>query len=185
MPAMINYIEERRAKRALDDKPVDPGVLAGIMTAATFAPSCLNHQPWRFLVANENPALEKIREALSGGNYWAKKAPVMIAVITKNDLDCQREDGRDYAFFDCGLASMNLILQATKEGLICHPMAGFDPLTVKESFNIPEEYTVITLMAMGYPGSSDHLSEKHQAGEKSPRTRKPESEVICYNEWNL
>ena len=100
-------------------------------------------------------------------------------------IGAQLSDRRDYALFDCGLGTENLILQAIKEGLYAHPMAGFDPLKVKEAFQIQDDFIVITLVAMGYPGDSSHLSEKHQEAEQSPRARKPESEVICYNNWEF
>lgn len=182
---LLPEINERRAKRALSEKEIPMDVVHRIMKAATFAPSCSNNQPWRFLVATEEQSLYRIREALTGGNYWAKKAPVMVAVATKLDHDAQLNDRRDYALFDCGLASENLLLQATKEGLFAHPMAGFDPLKVKKAFKIQDEFIVITLVALGYPGESSHLSEKHQKLEKSERVRKPEPEVICYNNWGF
>jgi nitroreductase len=185
MSELIKEIVERRAKRALSEEKIPAETLARIMTAATFAPSCINSQSWRFLVATDDQALAKMREALAGGNYWAKKAPVLAAVVTKIDFDCRLSDGRDYAFFDCGLATQNLLLQATKEGLYAHPMAGFDPFVVKKAFDIPAEFTVITLVAIGYPGSDAHLSEKHLKSETGPRERKSESEVICYNEWDF
>jgi nitroreductase len=108
-----------------------------------------------------------------------------VAVATKPDLDCQLNDRRDYALFDCGLAVDNLMLQALKDGLYAHPLAGFDPLIVKEEFDIPEEYIVITLVAVGYPGDDSHLNKKHGELEHSPRDRKPEAEVIAYNRWSF
>jgi len=185
MSELIPEINERRARRALSEKEIREDVVLRIMTAATYAPSCNNNQSWRFLVVTEEQPLTRIREALAGGNYWAKKAPVMVAVATKPDLDAQLSDRRDYALFDCGLGTENLMLQAIKEGLYAHPMAGFDPLKVKEAFQIPDEFIVITLVALGYPGDSSHLSEKHQASEESQRVRKPESGVICYNNWGF
>ena len=185
MTDLIPEINERRARRALSEKEIPEDVVHRIMTAATYAPSCNNNQSWRFLVVTEEQALNRIREALAGGNYWAKKAPVMVAVVTRLDLDAQLSDRRDYALFDSGLATENLQLQAVKEGLYVHPMAGFDPLIVKEAFKIPDEFIVITLVAIGYPGETSHLSEKHLKAEQSPRTRKPESEVICYNGWEF
>ena len=185
MSELLKEIEARRANRALSEKPIPAETLSRIMTAATYAPSCFNNQAWRFLVITDAAALTKVREALSDGNYWAKKAPAMVVVATKIEFDCRLSDGRDYAFFDCGLATQNLQLQAVKEGLYAHPMAGFDPLVVKKNFGIPDDFTVITLVAMGFPGSDAHLSEKHLKVEKSTRTRKPEQEVIGYNEWEF
>ncbi len=183
MGELIPEINERRARRALSEKNIPEDIVRRIMTAATFAPSCNNNQSWRFLLVTEEQPRKMIHEALAGGNYWAKKAPLIVAVATKLDLDAQLSDRRDYALFDCGLAAENLMLQAFKEGLYAHAMAGFDPLKVKEAFQIPDEFIVITLVALGYPGESSHLSEKHQKSEQSQRVRKPESEVICYNTW--
>ncbi len=185
MEGLLKEIEIRRAKRALSEEKIPEEVVKRIMTAATYAPSCFNNQPWRFLVVTDGKRLEDMHAALSGGNYWAKKAPVMVAVITKPDLDAELSDRRAYAILGCGMAKENLMLQAFKEGLIAHGMAGFDPFVVKEKFSIPEEFIVIALIAIGYPGDESHLNEKHLKMEHSPRDRKPESEVICYNAWGF
>lgn len=185
MGNLLKEIEQRRAFRALDEKKVPEEIINRIMTAATYAPSCSNNQSWRFLVATTDEALNKIRDALSGGNYWMKKAPVLVVVATKPDFDCQLSDCREYAFFDCGLAVENLMLQAFAEGLYAHAVAGYDPLKVKQAFGIPDEFIIITLVAVGYPGNDSHLNEKHKALEHSQRKRKPEQEVISYNTWGF
>jgi nitroreductase len=185
MSDLIPEIEVRRATRALNQKKIPSQVVDRIMTAATYAPSCFNNQSWRFLVVATEEELGKIHTALPDANYWVKNAPAVVVVATKPDLDCQLSDRRDYALFDCGLATENLVLQAVKEGLYAHPIAGFDPLAVKEKFNIPEEFIVITLVAVGYPGDDAVLNEKHRQLEHGQRIRKPESEVICYNVWKF
>lgn len=184
MKELVNEIEQRRAKRALSEEKIPGDIISRIMTAATYAPSCFNNQPWRFLVVTDE-ALKKVHDALSGANYWVKKAPLIVVVVTKPDLDCQLSDRRDYAFFDCGLATENLMLQAFKEKLYAHALAGFDPLKVKEGLQIPDEYIVIALVAVGYPGDDSFLNEKHRGLEHSPRNRKPEPDVICYNAWGF
>ncbi len=184
MESLVPEIEKRRALRALDPtRPVPADVIRRILTAATFAPSCGNMQPWRFLAASEEPALGRVKEGLSGGNYWAKKAPLIILVLTQVDLDCRRDDGRDYAFFDTGMATMALVMQATREGLIAHPIAGFDPVAIKKSLDIPAGFTLLTLVNIGYPGPEEHLSEKHKEQEHSLRLRKEDAEVVSWNRW--
>ncbi|MBT8334115.1 MAG: nitroreductase family protein [Desulfobacterales bacterium] len=185
MAGLLKEIDERRAKRALSEDKIPDEVVARLMKAATYAPSCFNSQPWRFMVVTEGDSLGKLHDALSGGNYWAKKAPMLVVVATKLTLDARLSDSRDYAPFGCGLATENLLLQAFADGLYAHPMAGFDPLIVKEAFDIPEDYIVITLIAIGYPGSLGGLSEKHVAAEGSARNRKAETEVISYNSWSF
>lgn len=183
MDAMIEEIGERRARRAYSEEAIDAEVLDQVFNAAILAPSCNNKQSWRFVVFTEGEAIKNAREALLGGNYWAKKAPVLVAVLTSDPLDCQLTDDRNYAQFDTGMAVMNLMLQATREGLYAHPMAGFDPVVLREKFSIGEEMRVITMIAIGKPGSSDHLNEKHLASETSERTRKPLDEVLFWNKW--
>lgn len=185
MGELVYEIKIRRAKRALAEKEIPKEMIDRIMTAATYAPSCFNNQSWRFLVATSHDALEKIHPALPDANYWVKKAPMVVAVLTKLTLDCQLSDRRDYALFDCGLATENLMLQAFKEGLFAHAIAGFDPVKIKSAFDIPDEYILITLVAVGFPGDDSFLNEKHKTLENSPRDRKPESEVICYNHWRF
>jgi len=183
MESLVPEIEKRRALRALDTRPVPVEVIRRMLAAATYAPSCGNTQPWRFVVASEEPALGRVKQGLSEGNYWAKKAPVIILVLTKVDLDVRRNDGRDYAFFDTGMANMALMMQATREGLTAHSIAGFDPVLIKRNLEIPSEYTLLTLVNIGYPGSEDGLNEKHKEQEHGPRVRKDPAEVISWNRW--
>ena len=183
MSKMIEQIETRRARRALSDQAVAEDVLARVMTAATYAPSCSNNQPWRFLVVNREKELEIVKEHLSRGNYWAQRAPVIVLVLTRPDLDCRLSDNRDYAFFSTGLAVESLLLQATKEGLIAHPIAGYKPLPLKEAFGVESDMILLALVIIGYPGDEAHLSDKHRELEHSARDRKPEDQVIMYNRW--
>jgi nitroreductase len=183
MSALLKEIETRRARRALSDQPIAPEVLARIMTAATYAPSCFNNQPWRFVVVTQDPQLQAVKAVLSSGNYWAARAPAIVVVLTAPELDCRLSDRRDYALFGAGLAVGNLMTQATAEGLIAHPIAGYKPETVKDALGVPQELILITLVILGHPGDEGHLNEKHLALEHSPRDRKPEAEVIHYERW--
>ncbi|MBN2050978.1 MAG: nitroreductase family protein [Spirochaetales bacterium] len=183
MSDIMHEIEIRRARRALDTEPVREDILRRIMEAAVLAPSCFNNQPWRFLVVTGEEHLSKIHANLPGANYWVKKAPVVVAVAVRKEDDCTLSDGRDYAFFDAALAVMNLVLQATHEGLIAHPIAGYKPVEIKEALGIPQDYTLITLVALGHPGDESHLNEKHLELEHSKRDRKPLEEVVFRNTW--
>lgn len=181
---IMTEIAARRAFRGFSTRPVEQDVLERIIEAATLAPSCMNKQPWRFIVlSQEQPErLAAGFAALSGGNYWAHHAGALIFALTRADLDCQPADGRAYAPFDTGLAVGNMLLQAVHEGLIGHPMAGFSPDAVREAFPVAEGYTVMVAVAFGYPAESEeelsYLNEKHREAERAPRVRKPLEEVV-------
>ena len=139
---LLDLLRSRKATRAIADRSVEPEKVEALLEAARLSASCFNNQPWRFLVLTEPGALGKGREALSGGNYWAKTAPVLIYGYSKPDLDCQIPGGRDYFLFDLGMAVQNILLQATELDLVARPMAGFSPKKVREGFGLPDEYRV-------------------------------------------
>src|SRR6056297_1795721 len=185
MQGLLKVIEQRRAYRGIIEKAVDQEVKDRIMTAATYAPSCSNKQPWRFIVVTSQEARYKVQEGLLGGNYWAKNAPMFVLAVTKADLDCNLKEGREYALFDLGQAVMSLQYQAVYEGLIAHPMAGFKPSVIKEQFNIPDEFVLITVIAIAHPGGDENLSDKHKESEHSARNRVPQAQVIAQDEWKF
>ena len=183
MKDFVPEIEKRRAYRAISANPIPDDVLNRIMEAAVIAPSCANNQPWRFVVVKEAAVLEQVKDNLSSGNYWAKTAPAIVAVCTREDLDAQLSAGRNYAFFDTGMAVANLLLQGVREGLHTHPVAGFNPLPIKEILKIPEDVVLLTLVILGYPGEVSILSEKHMAAESAARERKPFDETVSSDRW--
>lgn len=172
----------RRAKRAISSEPVSQEILTRLIEAAHLAPSCFNNQPWRFVVA-QGEVLERVKKALPGGNYWALPAPAIVAVAAHPEQDCRLSDNRDYFLFDCGMAVGFLMIQATQMGLVAHPIAGYDPIAVKEALGIPKDYVLITLVVIARPGDPEKLSEKHRAIELGPRERKPLSTVLGWNRF--
>ena len=47
----LPIITTRFSARAMAGKPVSHDTLMALVEAASFAPSCFNEQPWRFLIA--------------------------------------------------------------------------------------------------------------------------------------
>ena len=186
MTASINeHIDARRAKRALSTEPVSQQQVELLIRAAHLAPSCFNSQPWRLVVIDDPQILQAVKETMPKGNYWTAPAPVIIAVASQRDLDCTLSDNRDYFLFGCGMAVGTLMIQATQMDLVAHPIAGYNPVKVKEILGIPEDYTLITLVVVGRPGDVSQLSDQHREIELGPRDRKPLSEVMARNRYTF
>lgn len=177
---VLDLLYSRKATRAISTQPVEQEKIIAILEAARLAPSCMNNQPWRFLVLTQPEALEKGREALSAGNYWARTAPVLVFGYSRPDWDCRSSDERDYYLFDLGLAVENILLQATELGLVARPMAGFSPRKVKEAFGLPDEVKVVVAIAIGYEGDISILDEAKQATSRAPRERKSLEEIVNF-----
>ncbi len=186
MSGIVPELEKRRARRALRSDPIPDDVIDRIMTAATLAPSCFNNQSWRFVVVREAAGLELVKSHLSKNNVWATPSPCMILAATKADLDCRLDAGREYALFDTGMAVMALQLQAVREGLYVHPIAGYRAPELRAAMGIPEDYVLITVIILGYPGTDlTHLDEKQKAMETMERQRKPLSDVAARETWSF
>lgn len=181
---VVEAIRARRAKRALDSRPVEDEKIEALVEAARLSASCFNNQPWRVVICKGQEALGEIKGTLSKGNVWATRAPVILVVAARPPDDCQLSDRRDYFLFSTGLAIGQLELRATELGLIAHPIAGYDPLKAKGILGIPEDFVVITYVIVGYPSSDDSLlSDKQKQSEAARPERKPVGENFFLDKW--
>ncbi len=182
---IIEEIFQRRSYRAISSDTIETVVVDRLLEAAALAPSCFNKQPWRFVGVQSEEGLEKIRKGLSEGNRWAAKAPLFFLVCTKADLDCKLEDGRQYADFDTGMSVLSLLVQAQKEGLIGHPIAGYNQVLLKKEFGIPEDIQLLAIVVLGFKGSVDALDERQSVTENGPRIRQPREKWYTKEKWEL
>jgi nitroreductase len=192
-PAESNYpmndlLARRWSPRLFEEgRPVEREKILSLLEAARWAPSCFNDQPWRYLVfdGSNAEALERARACLVEGNAWALKAPVLMLSVARDTFTQNGKPNRT-AQHDVGLASENLVLQAVDLGLAAHQMAGFDVERSRKEFNVPEGYTVLAMIAVGYPyrGDLDALPEKLRSGELAERRRLPLGEVAFNGTWD-
>lgn len=183
------------AKKPSLDHPVQPAVAArwspctwadravarpdlrSLFEAARWAPSAFNEQPWRYLVATrEDPAaFELLLSCLVEGNRgWARHAPVLaLAVVSLNLARTGQPNGT--AQHDLGLASAHLALEAAARGLAVHQMGGILPDRAREVYGIPDGFTAVTGLAIGYPG--EPVGE-FAARDLAPRTRHPQAGFV-------
>lgn len=182
-----DLIAHRWSPRAFDPgRPVSQDALVAIMEAARWAPSCSGDEPWRFLVWDrfaDADAWQRAFECLDKGNQeWARLAPVLVCSFADAVFSFNQKPNR-WAAHDVGLATQNLLLQTTALGLWAHPMGGFDAAKVKAAFAVPEPFTPMAMIAIGYAGDTAELSEKNRGRESAPRKRKPLEEKFFAGAW--
>jgi nitroreductase len=164
----------RRAYRSLDHVEITDELVRDLAESARLAPSCFNNQPWRFVFAHDPEVLKKLHGAMSKSNEWTQAASMIIAVFSREDLDC-RIKGRNYYLFDTGMATAFIILRATELGLVALPIAGYNEGAVKQILGIPEDMQVITLVNVGKHSETigPLLTEKQAESEKERPERLP------------
>lgn len=170
---VAELIEQRRSRRAYSTNPIEHEKIKSLFEAARWAPSSMNEQPWSYVYATrDQPDLwNKLLELLNESNrVWAINAPLLILSMARK-THIRNGANNALARYDTGAANMLLSIQATQLGLNVHQMGGYDRQKAIESLNIPDEYEPIVIMAIGYPGDPDSLSENLKLREEAPRER--------------
>lgn len=176
-------ISERWSPRAFAERPVEREKLQSLFEAARWAASAGNKQPWTFLFATQEDteAHARLVEGLNESNQiWAQHAPVLVVTVAQ----LYPYPGREHvSFYDLGMAAGNLHTQAVALGLVSHPMGGFDAQKLRASLQIPEGHEILSVIAIGYPGSGEALPEALRERELLARTRKPQQEFVFEGVW--
>ena len=180
-----DLIRRRWSPRAFSDRPVEPENLLSLFEAARWAASGSNEQPWAFVVATQADRKnyeEMLGVLVESNRGWAHQAPVLILTLAHTQFE---RDGRPnrHGFYDLGQAAANLALQATALGLVTHPMAGFDVEAARIRFAVPPGWEPVSVIALGYPGDPDSLSEKLKQRELAQRQRKPLGSFVFSGVW--
>ncbi|HKG70859.1 MAG TPA: nitroreductase family protein [Nitrososphaeraceae archaeon] len=170
-------IAKRWSARAFSTKSVEKSKLLSILEAARWAPSSRNEQPWRYIVfTNENPEmLKKAQTVLKEINDYARRAPILICAIAKKTYSENGNPNRLH-FHDLGAANENMFLEAFNQGLIMHEMGGFDVQKARDVFNVPEDFEVGIMIAIGYQDTYHVLPDRLREKAFTPRVRKSLSE---------
>jgi nitroreductase len=181
----MDAIEARRAYRSLDPVVITENLIKDLAKSAGLAPSCFNYQPWRFVFVKDPEALTEVQGKLSKINRWVERASMIVAVFSREDDDCKVR-GRHYHQFDTGMAIGFLMLRATELGLVAHPFAGFREKAVKGILDIPEEYQLIALIAVGKKADVlyDVLNEEQKAAESTRPERKAFGEYAFIDRYS-
>ena len=181
-----SLMNARKSPRAFTEQPIEPEKLRSVLEAARWAPSASNIQPWRFIVAAKDWPKEHERMVnllFEGNKIWASKAPVLILSVAQVTDQASRKTNK-FAFHDVGLATENLVLQATSAGLAAHLMGGFHADRARATFNIPPEYEPVAIIALGYEGGVEFLPQPLLERELAPRVRKQLSEFVFGSVWD-
>ena len=178
------FISERRSIRAFSNRSIDDGTLLLLFEAARWASSSRNEQPWRFIVARKEEAasFSKILSCLNESNReWAQHGAMLFITLAKKTFSDSRLN--THAMHDVGLAEGNIALQATALELYLHQMGGIDKEKIKSTFEVPDDFEVVSVTVAGYKGNPEMLPEHLRERELQPRTRKNLEDILFSNKF--
>jgi nitroreductase len=174
---IADVLARRFSPRAFAPDVPSDAQLARLFTAACWAPSAGNGQPWRMVVGvHGDDVWPVVLGCLNEKNQaWCRHVPVLgIAIAQTLRDDKPLKTGP----FDLGQAMADLTVQATTEGLYVHQMAGFSEEAARDAFAVPAGFTPWTAFAIGSLGHPETLPDDLKARELAPRHRHPLAERV-------
>jgi nitroreductase len=180
---VIEAIKSRRSIRSFEEKAVPESAIQTLLEAATFAPSAINIQPWKFtLVTNKeemkrfsdtakkavlqtlpdvaDEGLEGFKNALKNPQYNIfYSAPLLVFISGAQS---------QFAVNDCSMAAQNMMLAAYTLGIgscwIGTAALSANTPKGKTDLGVPEDNQVYAAIIFGYPkGGFPKAPEKRPA----------------------
>lgn len=173
----------RWSPRAMSGGPLTDEELMPLFEAARWAPSSYNAQQRRFLYARRGtPEWDVFFDLLVEDNkVWAKNAAVLVVVVSRKDFEFN-EKPSPTSDYDTGAAWENLALEGAIRGLVVHGMQGFDYERARSELEVPDNYDVCAMIAIGKQGNKEDLPEKLQEMEQ-PNDRRPLEEIVMEGQF--
>lgn len=155
--SFLELAEKRHSVRTFKDQVVEKDKILSILEAARISPSAVNYQPRHFIVITDEEMKAKIVEAYP--RKWFQEAPVIIATCGDHSVSWKRKDGKDHCDIDVAIAVDHMTLAAADLGLGTCWICAFDSTVAHKALNLPENYEVVALLAIGY-SAEEEIKEK-------------------------
>ncbi|MDD1729228.1 MAG: nitroreductase family protein [Methanospirillum sp.] len=148
-------IKSRRSVRSFTHAPVDNEIIHETLECARLAPTAMNLQPWLFGAVTDKALMKQISDMTDHGRF-IEGAAVCFAVFGEKEAK--------YYLEDCCAATENMIICLQGYGLGTCWVAGdkkdyAEP--VRKLLNVPEKYTLVSLIACGFPKEISMPKKKH------------------------
>lgn len=168
----------RWSARAMSGESISLDELMTLFEAAKWAPSSFNNQPWRFIYATLGSREWGVFFDLLDpyNKSWSCGASVLVVVLARRNFEYNNLPSKTHSY-DVGAACQNLALQGALSNLVVHAIEGFDYDRARISLNVPDEYAIEVMFALGRPGKAEDLPEQFRKREY-PSGRKPLSELV-------
>lgn len=167
-PLILN----RWSPRAMTGEELSEKEIHSLFEAARWAPSSYNAQPWVFLYGrrgtNQWPLFFDL--LIDFNKSWCNQAALLGLSLSRKTFEKTNKPSRTHAY-DTGAAWENLCLEGSSRGLVVHGMEGFDYERARKTLEVPEEYEILAMFAVGKKGARESLSPELQSKEV-PSTRK-------------
>lgn len=155
-------IMTRRTVRKFKEELVSDDMLLDILETAKWSPSPVNSQPWRFIIIKDKETLKKLREYAKYGKHLLD-APMAIAVVVAHIEGFHWYNELEENKYAGAVVAANVMLAAWEKG-VGTGWVSIERDKVNDILGVPKDHTVVTVMPIGYPVST----EPHKEDERKP-----------------
>lgn len=156
-PTLDEVFASRRSIRAYEaGRTITEAEVRELLTATQNAPSWANMQPSKYYIAIGEEKRNAVLELIGGNKERVINAPVMIVSTFETAKsgffrgEPVDATGDLWGAYDNGLSNAYLILKARAMGFDTLIMGMRDADALRELFDIPENETVLAVIALGY-----------------------------------
>jgi len=157
----------RRSVRAYNpSRKISEAQVRELLTATQEAPSWANQQPTKYYVAISDEKLAAVQDMVGGNKERIKDAPVLIVSAFERGKsgffqgNQTNEVGDGWGAYDNGLSNCYLILKARAMGFDTLIMGMRDANALRTLFDIPENETIMAVIALGYRAAEPNRPER-------------------------
>lgn len=151
-------IAERYSVRKFKNEHLPQEIIDKILAAGHKAPTGCNFQPQRILVLNTDESSERLK-ACTKCHF---NAPAAMLVCHNKDESWKRVyDGALSSPVDAAIVTSFMMLEAQNLGVGTCWVMHFNPIAMRETFNIPESIEPVALLVMGYPADDSQPIDMH------------------------
>ena len=176
----ITCLISRRSIREYTAEALTQTDIENVVEMAQMASCWENPQPVRYVAILDQDLKNRLADEATKKFPWNTEnihaAPALVALCMVKGLSGYEPDGKfstakgtHWQSFDAGVAAAHFCLAANALELGTLIMGRYDEEKVKEILDLPENYDVSALIAIGHPEVIPAANE-----------RKPLSEVLCF-----
>jgi nitroreductase len=194
-----DVVRKRKMVRSFEDRAIPREVVERIVANVQKAPSAGFSQGWGFLVLEGKDQTRRYWDALWPAERrtewgWPDffNAPLLIVCLSNKTAYLRRYAEPDkgwtdmdekrwpvpYWDIDTGMAALLALLTAVDAGLGAVFFGVFDQAKLREAFGIPEHYTAVGVVAVGFAKPGDRPSPSLKRGHR------PAVEVVHRGRWS-
>lgn len=154
-------IKARRTIRKFQPRQIDQRILERLVDMGRLAPSGANQQPLKYCIVNQPDLVSKVLQEVKWaaliapqGTPKEEEAPTaFLGVLGDTSIKASGFE------LEAGAAIENILLAAVEEGLGSCWMGAIHRKNIAEILGLPERFTLISVIALGYPAEQPITEE--------------------------